>query len=91
MDYELSFIYSVIVINLRICRPRKTKIEEKQALATSSDSGQSESEERSTDSDEPEGCIKQRKFGPELWHDVVVQKDQELPSANRQDVSIRSC
>ena len=33
-----------------------------------------ESEERSTDSDEPDGCIKQRTFGPELWHDVVVQE-----------------
>ena len=45
--------------------PKNQNKEEKEALATSIDSG-SESEERSTDSDKPEGYVKQRKFGPEL-------------------------
>ena len=63
-----------------ICRPQKAKKKEEEALATRSDSG-SESEERSTDSDEPVGYVKQRKFGPELWHDVVLQEVEELPSS----------
>ena len=80
INYELSFEVLVIPFNVCICRPQKTKKKEKEALATSSDSG-SESEERSTDSDEPEGHVKQRKFGPELWHNVVLQEVEKLPSA----------
>ena len=80
INYELSFEVLVTPFNVCICRPQKTKRKEKEALATSSDSG-SESEERSTDNDEPEGYVKQRKLGPELWHGVVLQKVEELPSA----------
>ena len=80
INYELSFEVSVTPFNVCICRPQKNKRKEKEALATSSDSG-SESEERSTDNDEPEGYVKQRKLGPELWHGVVLQKVEELPSA----------
>ena len=77
MNCHLKF---VIPLNVCICRPQKNKKKEKEALATSSDSG-GESEERSTDSDEPEGHVKQRKFGPELWHNVVLQEVEKLPSA----------
>ena len=78
--YELSFRVLIIPLNLRICRTQNTNKKEKEALANSSDFD-SESEETSTDSDEPERYVKQRKFGPELWHDVAIQKVEELPSA----------